>query len=292
MDKPIILGLVLVAVAAMGTMGLITASANADKTLTCDTTKDCNVIIRKLKVGDDLIIQFKASPPSGSTGGGGGTAPAATVDQQARDDISELKSVDVTHGNELSRLTTENTALKGNLTAMIDKVTAQGNDIETLKAQVANISAVNPIVDINVTHPGQNVTEPVPEPVPVPPVENNTTPIPPIENNTIPPIDNGTIPIPPIDNQTGSGNGTIPTPPIDNGTVVVTPPNDNGTVIVNPPAGNETTVTPPTNGTVIVTPPGNETSTGNETNPNPIPANDTGFTPAPNSTEPVVNPLQ
>lgn len=284
MNKQITLGMMLIAVAAMGLTGVLTANANADKTLTCDTSKDCNVIIRKLKVGDDLIIQFKAAPIPPSTGGGGG-GTTGTVDQQARDDISGLKSADVTQDNELNRLSTEHTGITGNFSALSDKVTAQANEIEMLKAAIANISAVNPIVDINVTHPGQNVTEPAPEPTPIPPVDNNTV-TPPVDNGTgsvTPPIDNGTVITPP-GNVTGIGNETTTTPPNDNGTVVVTPPNDNGTVVVEPPipGNNETTVTPPDNGTVVVTPPGNETSVDNQT----------GFQPAPNSTEPVVNPLQ
>jgi hypothetical protein len=208
------------------------------KKLTCDTTKDCNIIIRRLHVGDDLIIQFKASPIAGGGGGGGTGPPASTVDQQARDDITQLQTSDAAQTNDIQRLQeqnvalqTENAGLKANVSTLNDAMILQTQAIQELQTAVQNITDANPFVDLNVTgNQSQG------EPNPLPPQGNettgtgeNTTTTPPVTGNesgtnppsnettTNPPTGNESNTIPPIDNQTGQPIGNI-TIPVDNQT--------------------------------------------------------------------------
>ena len=153
-----------------------TSHAFADtKSFNCDTSKTCKAVFKK--VNGDVEITFG--------GGGGGTV---TVDQQARDGVTQLRSEDVNQNTKLDALTTENQALKQNVTDLTAQLSSATSDIATLKAQVANLSNANPVVDINVT----NGTAPAP----VPPVDNGTG-----NNGTIP----EPTPIPPV-NGTGTNS--------------------------------------------------------------------------------------
>jgi len=224
------------------TVGQVNAQS---KKLTCDTTKDCNIIIRRLRVGDDLIIQFKATPPAGG-GGGGGTAPQATVDQQARDDITNLKSADAVQDNNIQRLETanvelnnqvvalqgENAALKQNLTDVNSAMIVQTQAIQELQGIVKNITDANPFVDLNVTGGGNNENQSGQgDPQPLPPQgtnetagngENTTTPTPPQgnESNTNPPS-NETTTNPPVGNESAPVEGNVTVPIEGNVTVPV-----------------------------------------------------------------------
>lgn len=266
------------------------------KRLTCDTTKDCNIIIRRLSVGDDLIIQFKASPPAG---GGGGTT-AGTVDQQARDDITNLKSVDVQHSSDIATLQTqnsalqnqttalsaENQALRNNLTVVTNALVLNTQAITELQGVVNNITEANPFVNITIPNQGNETTGPGEQPN-VPPQGNetngvgeNATTTPPVEGNagniTIP-GNNETTTSPPAGNESNNNNNTTTGPIITNPICdethpcITIPPNATGNVTGNitlPIEGNvtvpETNVTLPvdnSSGNIIVGP-GN--ATGNE----------------------------
>lgn len=241
-------------IAAVGTILILgimvlplTMAQNAQaqsRKLTCDTTKDCNIIIRRLRVGDDLIIQFKATPPAGGNGGNtGGGGPA--VDQEARDDITDLKSADVQHTSDIatlqseysalqnrtSALESENQALKDNLTTTNSQLAINTVAIAELQSAVQNITDANPFVDLNVTGGGEeNQTGPgEPQQPPqgnetgeTPGGGENQTTTPPIggnESTPTEPIDNQTAPSPPIGNESntgGGGNETEVIPPVEN----------------------------------------------------------------------------
>jgi hypothetical protein len=213
-----ILGAVLIAaIAATPLMMAQNAQAQSRK-LTCDTTKDCNIIIRRLRVGDDLIIQFKAAPPA--TGGGGGTTgPTEAIDQQARDDITQLKTSDAQQTNDIQRLqeggqqiVTAGETLKGNVTELTNIVMQQNAAIQELQTIVKNITDSNPFVDLNVTQPGGGGGN------------ESTGP--------------GEQPTTPSENETGGAPG--------NGENQTTTP---------PVGGNESSTTPPTNTTLPTEPP-------------------------------------
>jgi hypothetical protein len=214
-------------VATILTLGIMVAPLTVGQTqaqskkLTCDTTKDCNIIIRRLRVGDDLIIQFKASPYQG---GGGSTAPQATVDQQARDDITNLKTTDASQDNNIQRLETantelnnqiialqgENSALKDNLTTINSAMILQTQAIQELQTAVKNITDANPFVDLNVTgNQSQG------EPNPLPPQGNETT---------------------------GAGENQTTTPPVGGNESTTNPPSNETST--NPPTGNESNTVP------------------------------------------------
>lgn len=230
----VVTAVMLIAMASMVIGGsllvaLTTNTAQAQsKKLTCDTTKDCNIIIRRLRVGDDLIIQFKASPIAG--GGGGGTSPpASTVDQQARDDITDLKSADAVQDNNIQRLEqtdnqmqteiatlqAENAALKQNLTLVNEALVLQTTAIQELQKTVTNITNANPFVNITIPNGNENQSGQGEQP-------------------TLPPQGNET---------TGTGeNNTTTTPPANNESSTNPPGNETTTT---PPSGNESNTTPP-----------------------------------------------
>jgi len=268
------------------TVGQVNAQS---KKLTCDTTKDCNIIIRRLRVGDDLIIQFKAAPPATGGGGGGGTVPQATVDQQARDDITNLKSTDAVQDNNIQRLEQQNTelqnnlqtvenqnaALKQNLTLVNEALILQTQAIQELQTVVKNITDANPFVNITIPTGNESGSGEQPN---LPPQgnettgtgENTTTPTqPPGNESSTNPPGNETTTNPPNGNES---NNTIP---IEGGNVTlpiegnVTIPVEGGNVSTG---GGESNVTLPidnsTGNIIIENGTGTGTITENQTNEN------------------------
>jgi len=209
--KAFIMAAIIGAVLIAGIMfaPLLTAQIQtASATNNCPVKDDKVICVFNIRKGD-LETKSLTIGPFNINGGGGGSV--GTVDQQARDSITNLTAT-------VGILQSENAGLAATVQSQGVQLNAQAGQITTANGMIANLSQAiqelksQVVLDVNLTN-GSSVIPPVP------PVINNTgnatgnntgPVIPPVVNNTGNATGNNTGPvIPPVTNNTGNATGNV-----------------------------------------------------------------------------------